>query len=51
MNIQKIVLGGVLLTLALVVAKLIKGLLGLVIAVGLAVLSIRTMIQATRQDR
>ena len=49
MNIQKIVLGALLIALALVVAKLIKGLIGLAMGVGRAVLGIRVVIKGTRQ--
>jgi hypothetical protein len=49
LNIQKIILGALLIVLALVVAKLIKGPIGLAICVGLAVLGIRIMIKGTRK--
>lgn len=43
-----IILGALLIVLALVVGKLIKGLVGLGIAIGIAVLGMRTMIRGTR---
>tara|TARA_B100000686_G_C16735823_1_gene943523 strand:+ start:1230 stop:1379 length:150 start_codon:yes stop_codon:yes gene_type:complete len=49
MNIQKIFLGTVAIILAVLIAKLIKGsLLGGVIAIGLAVVGVRTIIKGLR---
>ena len=48
MNIRKIVLGTASIVLAVLVAKLVKGsLVGFAIAIGLAVVGIRTVIKGT----